>query len=42
MKEVSVQTIADTVARLAVQACCHLPEDVVAAYRRAVKDFLGA
>ena len=35
MKEVSVQTIADTVARLAVQACCHLPEDVVAAMKEA-------
>ena len=35
MKEIHVQTIADAVARLCIQACCDLPADVLAAFAAA-------
>ena len=35
MREISVDLIRDTVARLAIEACCHLPETTLAAMRRA-------
>ena len=35
MREISVELIRDTVARLAVEACCRLPESTLAAMRQA-------
>ena len=38
MKEIDAETISQAVARLAVQACCHLPDDVLQALARAGKE----